>query len=203
MSFLIDPSASKSLFSFTLAHAIWMPLNEARTPWPALILALLVYKSQCAPELFFPINSQVPPVAYVSRLYQFTFSQATFVSNAPQISYSISRSPDWLQFNSSTRTFSGIPSQQDVGSTIMELTAEDASGRSMSLVTLVVLEITELSQEDSILSTLMEFGPVSPPNTFLFQPLEQFVLTFKKHVFHGTDSNTNYYATSADRSPLP
>lgn len=180
-----------------------MPLTEARRPWLALISTLLAYQGLCAPDLFFPINSQVPPVAYVSRLYQFTFSRATFVSTATQISYSISRSPDWLQLNSSTRTLSGIPTQEDVGSATVVLTAEDVSGRSTTFVTLVVLETTELSMGDSILSRLIELGPVSPPNTLLFHPLEPFILTFQKRLFSGTSSHTRYYATSTDRSPLP
>ena len=157
---------------------------------------------RAAPQLAFPINSQVPPVAYISQPYSFAFSAATFVSSAPQVSYAIADGPNWLSLDSSSRQFSGVP-DGSVGPNSFQLVASDATGDSSTTVVLVVASSQDLSIGAPILPQLERSGPTSFPNSLLLRPQEAFNLSFDQDTFTGTTSVTKYYAVSADNTPLP
>lgn len=180
-----------------------MPLADARRLLLAFVFASLGTLAKASPDLSFPINSQVPPVAYVSQQYSFTFSASTFVSNQSQLSYTIADGPDWLQLDTATRSFTGKPVQSDIGANIVQLTASDSTGESSSSVAFVVLESTQLGLGIPVLPQLQQAGHISAPNSLLLRPLQPFEVTFHQNTFIGTVSNTIYYATLADRSPLP
>ncbi len=180
-----------------------MTCVERKPPTLALILALVAASALAIPDLAFPINSQVPPVAYVSQPYNFEFAAATFVSSDPQISYSIADGPGWLQVDSLNRLLTGTPLQEDVGANTFQLTALDATGTASTTVTLIVLESTKLRLNAPVLPQMRQAGPCSSPDSLLLHPLQPFELAFSQKTFSGIDHSTKYEAVSDDRSPLP
>ncbi|KIX98227.1 uncharacterized protein Z520_06307 [Fonsecaea multimorphosa CBS 102226] len=180
-----------------------MYLTEIRKPLLAASLSVILSLAAAAPELAFPLNSQVPPVAYVSQPYNFAFSADTFTSNAPEITYTIAHGPKWLDLDSASRQFRGIPNQSDIGTTIFQLVASDLTGQSSTNVTFIVLESSTLTLNAPVLPQLEQSGLVSPPNSLLAHPQQSFHLVFEKQIFDGATLETRYYAVSADNTPLP
>ena len=156
-----------------------------------------------APDLAFPVNSQVPPVAYASQPYHFAFSDSTFQSDKPVVSYALTNAPTWLSLNPDSRNFEGKPASGDVGASTFQLQASDGTDETSSEVTLVVLERPNIGLGKPILPDLTAAGPVSAPATLLLRPVSPFTITFASDVFSGTSPSTNYYAISANSSPLP
>ncbi|KAK4947901.1 polarity establishment/cellular polarization [Elasticomyces elasticus] len=180
-----------------------MHLVEARKPSLALVFASLVTLARAVPKLYFPVNSQVPPVAYVSQQYAFTFSATTFGSNESQLSYTIADGPEWLHLDTSNRSFTGTPAQSDLGANIVQLSASDSTGEVSDSITLIVLGSTQLGSGASILPQLQQAGSSSAPDSLLLRPLQPFEVTFAHDTFTGIGSMTIYYAISDNRSPLP
>ncbi|EXJ83773.1 hypothetical protein A1O1_07400 [Capronia coronata CBS 617.96] len=180
-----------------------MPVIERRKPFLACFLGFLARYAAAAPDLVFPFDAQLPPVAYVSQPYGFTFSVATFVSDGPSISYTLRNRPHWLLFDGDSRRFRGTPTEKDVGVNNFELTASDHTGEVSTNVTLVVLESINLQPDRPVLPQLQRAGQASSPESLLLRPLQRFSLPFDHNTFSGIDQNTHYYAVSADKSPLP
>ncbi|OAP61111.1 hypothetical protein AYL99_03312 [Fonsecaea erecta] len=180
-----------------------MYLTEFNKPLLAFWLAAILDFVAAAPELAFPVNSQVPPVAYVSQPYDFVFSADTFTSNAPQISYTIADGPEWLNLDSASREFRGVPNQSDLGTTTLQLVASDLTGQLSTSVTFVVLESPTLTLNSPLLPQLEQSGFISPPNSLLVHPQQSFHLAFERQTFSGATLDTKYYAVSADNTPLP
>src|ERR1700731_2248279 len=100
-----------------------------------------IFLVQAIPQLSFPVNAQVPPLAVVSQPFSFTFSPSTFSYDSPSITYSISNdTPSWLTFDNSTRTFSGTPASSDVGNFTFTLSAKDDVGSAAGAVTFLVVQ---------------------------------------------------------------
>jgi axial budding pattern protein 2 len=172
---------------------------------PSLALSLLAATSiaTAAPELAFPINSQIPPVAYASRPFDFIFSESTFTSSAPQISYVINNAPKWLSLDSNSRALSGTPGQADIGAANFELVASDSAGRTSASVTLVVQSSIGVQPGQPILPQLQRSGTVVTPNSLLLQTQQAFHVSSQPDTFSGATASTKYYAVSADNTPLP
>ena len=175
------------------------------TYWTAWLASFATFTNHvlCAPDLAFPINAQLPPVAYASKLYSFTFADTTFQSDAQSLSYTLSSNPAWLSIDSASRTLRGTPSQSDVGAVTFSLTAVDASGSTATTVTLVVSSIQSIAAGEPILSSLQAFGQVQGPSTLFIKPLTSFSIPLSQQIFQGTSISTTYYAVSANNSPLP
>ncbi len=167
--------------------------------WPSFIFSL----ATAAPQLAFPINSQVPPVAYASEPYNFVFAATTFVSSAPQISYTIADGPKWLDIDDGSRQFSGVPREEDIGPATFQLIASDPTGQTSTSVTFVVAASSLLSANKNILPQLGRSGVVSAPSSLLLHPREDFELVLDENTFSGVSPGTTYYAVSADNTPLP
>lgn len=169
------------------------------------MVAILIFLSNASanPDIQFPVNSQVPPVALTSQPYTFTFAESTFTSATSPVTYALSDGPVWLQLDSETRTFSGRPRSDDIGSVTFQLIATDTQGPTPMNVTLIVARDGGLQVGQSILSQLAGFGMPSSSSSLLFYPLQSFVFSFLPDTFLQTSSNTTYYAISADNSPLP
>lgn len=180
-----------------------MPFIEGKTPFLGSLFTLLIKAISCRPDLAFPINSQVPPVAYALLPYSFEFAATTFISNGPQVSYSLSNGPEWLDIDTVNRRLSGTPHSNDVGVTTFQLTASDVTGDATTSVTFVVLESTDLTVQEPIIAHLAEVGPFSSPRSLLLRPSQPFAFKFDSNLFTGTNVDTKYYAISADNSPLP
>jgi hypothetical protein len=163
----------------------------------------LVRRTISTPDVAFPVNSQVPPVAYTTRPYSFQFSATTFTSTTPPLSYEIGNAPDWLSIDSASRTLKGTPTKADVGAATFDLIARDASGTKSSSVTLVIASDTTITEGDSVTPALQSAGHVQEPSTLFLKPLSPFSIRFPESIFQGTSPATTHYAVSVNSSPLP
>jgi axial budding pattern protein 2 len=155
------------------------------------------------PSLDFPVNAQVPPVARLSQPYIFVFSASTFTSTDGPISYSLSGQPSWLELISGTRTFSGMPGPEDAGSAAFDLVASDSTGSTTASVTLVVIASSGPGNGQPVLPQLSKAGPTSGPASLILRPLQNFAFTFETETFSNITPNTEFYAVSANNTPLP
>ena len=153
---------------------------------------------QAIPQLTFPVNAQVPPLAVVSEPFSFTFSPSTFSYDSPSISYSISNNtPSWLAFNASTRTFSGTPSSGDVGNFTFTLSANDTAGTASGEVTFLVVESDGVTIGQDIDSQLVGFGGVDGNGGIVLSSQKAFTWEFAQDTFKTTNTPVStYYAVS-------
>ena len=99
-----------------------------------------------APEVVTALSDQTAPE---DALFSYTLPAEAF--NDPEgdtITYSASLPngdplPDWLNFDAATRTFSGTPEQQDVGSLAVQITLSDGNGTTDVLWSIDVAEVNE------------------------------------------------------------
>ncbi|KAL8392665.1 hypothetical protein RB595_002747 [Gaeumannomyces hyphopodioides] len=167
---------------------------------------LLTGFASAAPSVSFPINSQVPPVARISEPFSFIFSSSTFTSDLP-VTYSLLKAPKWLSIDSKDRRLFGTPKEADVtsGSDVVgvpiEIVATDRTGSTTLSATLIVSK--QPSPEVLIPSAeqVPTFGPFSQPSSLLSYPEKPFSFAFSPGTFSRTD--LDYYAVTADNSPLP
>jgi len=153
---------------------------------------------QAIPQLTFPVNAQVPPLAVVSQPFSFTFSPSTFSYDSPSISYSISNdTPSWLSFDASTRTFSGTPASSDVGNFTFTLSARDNAGTAVGDVTFLVVQDDGVSVGRDLESQLEGFGGVDGNGGIVLDNQNAFTWQFAQDTFKTSNSPiTTYYAVS-------
>ena len=168
----------------------------------ALLLALAA-TIKASPSISFPINSQVPPVARISKPFQFTFSASTFTSSVPAIDYSLSDSPGWLQIDSAGRTLFGTPGTNDEGPVIFHVVATDDTGAASLPVTLIVSAAQGPGLGVIASQQLPAFGTFSAPDNLLLYPSAPLSVALHPDTFTNTDEKTVYYALCANHTPLP
>lgn len=168
-----------------------------------LVIFSLLSLVAASPSANYPINAQLPPVARVSKPYDFTFAQGTFVNAGSEIEYSLSKAPSWLKVDSENRTLTGTPDPDDKGENTFDLVAKDDSGSSSMEVTLIVTTDDGPTPGEPILPQLEKIGPTSAPSTIFVRPGDSFSISFSPDTFNNTRPSTVYYATSPDNSPLP
>ena len=150
------------------------------------------------PQLSFPVNAQIPPLAVVAQHFSFTFSPSTFSYDTPTISYSISNNtPTWLSFDASTRTFSGTPQSGDVGNFSFTLNADDTTGSATGEVTFVVVQEDGVTVGRDVESQLEGFGGVDGNGGIVLNNEKGFTWQFAQDTFK-TSGNPlqTYYAVS-------
>jgi hypothetical protein len=172
-------------------------------------ITILDALTDAIPTITYPLSSQVPPVARLSKPFSYTFSALTFSSDLP-ITYTLSAAPSWLFLDSSTRTFSGIPTINDIGAgTItvvdVELTASDQSGSVNLNSTFVISRSPAPVINIPLSSQLPSFGTSSAPSTLLLHPSAPFQFKFEPGTFSEIGSNRSlfYYAITSANTPLP
>jgi axial budding pattern protein 2 len=177
--------------------------------WTSTPLALIfVQLVRPAPVDYFPINSQLPPVARISQPFSFTFSPLTFSSSLP-MSYSLANAPNWLSIDTKSRRLFGTPQDQDVppGEVVgvsVEIIAHDTLGSTASKSTLVVSRNTAPDVGISLANQISNLGPYSAPSSLLLYPSRSFSFAFDAGTFKAAEgSGLNYYAVSRDNAPLP
>ena len=171
--------------------------------------AILGSIADAIPTIAFPLNSQVPPVARISEPFSYTFSNSTFSSTLP-LSYTLSKAPSWLSLDSSTRTLSGTPSPNDVGTDVVtginiRLTASDQTGSVTLNATLVVSSNPAPVIGIPLSAQLSTFGATSLPSTILCHPSTDFKFNFEPETFtaNGSSSGLAYYSVTLVNTPLP
>lgn len=167
--------------------------------WPlALVLVPLV---AATPTIYLPINAQVPPVARIGQPYDFTFSEATTASTVGAITYSLHDAPAWLSLDG--RTFSGTPQSSDASAFVVNLLARDNTGSLSMSVTLVVTDDPGPQVGMSVADQLPAYGSFQSPDALLVAPSSPIAVSFSPDTFANTNSQTNFYALSANHTPLP
>lgn len=156
-----------------------------------------------APNIVFPINSQVPPVARVLKAFQFVFAESTFTSSAKIINYALSGSPSWLSLDSTSRKMSGTAPPEAAGPVLLKLIASDETGSTSMDVTLIVSADPGPGLGVSVSDQLAAQGAFSAPDSFRIARSGSVYLSFQKSTFMNTNEKTVYYAICADNTPLP
>ncbi|KAI1381054.1 hypothetical protein F4677DRAFT_441386 [Hypoxylon crocopeplum] len=165
--------------------------------------------ASAAPLDYFPINSQLPPVARISEAFEFIFSPLTF-SSPLTITYRLENAPEWLSIDSSSRRLFGTPSDDDVppGEVVgipISLVAEDDTGSTTTNPTLVVSRNPPPTVAIPVSEQLPKFGTYIAPSSLHLHPSRPFSFSFDEHTFRTDtgDGGLNYYAVSGDNAPLP
>ncbi|KAH6655576.1 hypothetical protein BKA67DRAFT_534493 [Truncatella angustata] len=173
---------------------------------PSPIMILLCAKPAItAPVSYFPINSQLPPVARISEPFSFVFSPLTF-SSPHTISYFLVDSPEWLSLDSNNRRLYGTPSGQDIASGVVvgipiAITAEDKDGSITVNSTLVVSRNPAPGIKIPLSDQIWTFGSYSAPSSIILEPSKDFYFSFDENTF--SEDGLNYYAVSENNAPLP
>src|SRR5208282_3627401 len=164
--------------------------------FPLLFGAILFVHA--IPQLSFPINAQVPPLAVVAEPFSFTFSPSTFSYDTPSITYSISNNtPSWISFDNSTRTFTGTPSSSDVGTFTFTLNANDTTGIATGDVTFLVVQDDGVTTGQDVESQLEGFGGVDGRGGIVLSNEKSFLWQFSQDTFKtGDNPIQTYYSVS-------
>lgn len=156
--------------------------------------------ADAVPIITFPINSQVPPVARISSLFDFTFSDSTFTSSLA-LTYTLSNAPSWLSLDGGTRTLSGTPPSSAANTApVIQITATDSTGSATMNTTLVVTGDSAPEIVIPLEDQLPNFGAYSAPSSILYYPSSSFTIKFNADTF---SSGTYHYAVTQDNTPLP
>ena len=171
----------------------------------ALLISLLALAGAvtAVPSINLPINAQVPPVARVSKAFDFIFSETTFASSAPSMTYVLSNSTSWLHLDGPSRTLLGTPGPEDVGSVTINLVACDDTGSASMQVTLVVSAELGPRLGTPLETQLSKYGASSTADTIILSHSSPLSLSFMPDTFMNTNDKTVYYAVCANNTPLP
>ncbi|KAI4737317.1 hypothetical protein E4T50_12179 [Aureobasidium sp. EXF-12298] len=170
----------------------------------SLFLVLFNTLVSALPQVAFPFNSQVPALARANEAYAFQLASATFVSgDGSALVYNLSGAPAWLNLDSATRTLYGKPGRGNTGPNVFKIVATGNDGSVGMDCTLVVTSNSAPTLVGNISADLARTGPLSGPTTLLLQPSSAFAITFSNNLFGDPDTIQSYYATMADRTPLP
>jgi predicted outer membrane repeat protein len=162
------------------------------------IFSITVANINDAPTLDQAIGNQS---ATEDSAFSFTFNAATFsdVDVGDTLSYSALQSdgsalPAWLNFDDSSRTFSGTPANSDVGSLTIEVTANDGNGGSVTDTFDIVVAN---SNDDPTLDQMIPDQAAAEDAAYSF--------TFNTATFSDVDAGDtlSYTATQNDGSALP
>ncbi|KAK5632245.1 hypothetical protein RRF57_007959 [Xylaria bambusicola] len=156
----------------------------------AILLFSIITPILGTPISYFPLNSQLPPVARVSEPFSFVFSPLTFSSDADEMSYALADgSPSWLSLDSASRTLSGtpdeatIPSGETLVGIVITLIASDDTGSLDANATLVVSRSPEPTVRIPLMDQIKKFGPYSAPSSILLHPSSEFEFEFDPNTF--------------------
>ncbi|KAI1762625.1 hypothetical protein GGR53DRAFT_468169 [Hypoxylon sp. FL1150] len=162
-----------------------------------------------APVDYFPINSQLPPVARISRDFEFIFSPLTF-SSPTNMTYRLQNGPKWLSIDSSSRRLFGTPGDKDIppGEVVgvpIDLVAQDKTGSTTTMATLVVSRNPPPQIAVPIAEQLPKFGTYIAPSSLHLHPARPFSFSFAKDTFKTASGKggLNFYALTGDNTPLP
>ncbi|KAK2045490.1 hypothetical protein LZ31DRAFT_565155 [Colletotrichum somersetense] len=171
------------------------------------VFPFLAALSGAVPVVYFPFNSQLPPVTRISQPFLYTLSPQTFASQS-QLSYSLRNAPPWLSIDATTGLLSGTPQDDDVppGEVVgipVDIVATDDTGSATMTATLVVTRRPTPKLNIPLSEQIQRFGDTSSPSALAAYPASDFSFSFAKNTFSYAGDGLNYYATSADNTPLP
>ncbi|WQF88630.1 Putative dystroglycan-type cadherin, immunoglobulin-like, Cadherin-like superfamily [Colletotrichum destructivum] len=189
-----------------------MPLISYNASAMALYAMLYVFPflavlAEAVPVVYFPFNSQLPPATRISEPFSYTLSPQTFASQY-QFSYSLRNAPSWLSIDANTGRLFGTPQDDDVppGEVVgipVDIIATDSSGSATMTATLVVTRRPTPRLNKPLSEQIQQFGETASPSAVVAFPASDFSFSFAKDTFSYAGNGLNYYATSANNSPLP
>ncbi|KAI0601665.1 hypothetical protein F4775DRAFT_408558 [Biscogniauxia sp. FL1348] len=161
-----------------------------------IIFSLLVTTARTIPIDYFPLNSQLPPVARVGEPFIFSFSPQTF-SSPLEMTYRLGDSaPAWLSLDSKSRTLSGTPGKDDIppgdGDVVgvpISLVARDSTGEASTNATLVVSRNPTPRVAIPLSEQIPKLGPYSAPASLLLYPSRKFNFSFSRDTFRTNDGH--------------
>ncbi len=160
--------------------------------------ALSVTLNNQAPVLNIPIGNQT---TNEDEVFNFTVPANTFTDSTPgdSLSYTAQLSdgkalPAWLNFNSTTQTFSGTPTNADVGNLAIKITATDTFGETASNT--FSLSILNTNDAPTVINAIPN-QHASENNPFTF--------SVASNTFNDIDKNDTltFSAQLSDKNPLP
>ncbi|KAG9036327.1 hypothetical protein FRB95_009249 [Tulasnella sp. JGI-2019a] len=184
-----------------------------------VLLLLLVRLAQSA-SVNYPLQSQIPPIGRPGYSYSFTFAATTFTPDEAQhdntsLSYEASNVPQWATFDSDTRTLSGTPTINDVGSAVIQIHAAEVNDSS----TVDSFKLIVTGNPPPVLSAPLssQFVPRNPhissvsivpttaggPGVRVPQAWSFSIGLQGDTITSPSKCKIYYAATAADRSPLP
>ncbi|GAA5979848.1 hypothetical protein JCM11641_002715 [Rhodosporidiobolus odoratus] len=183
------------------------PVNS-RCGLASLFLALLVTFARAAPSppnLVYPLQAQLPPVARVHQTFTWSLLPGTFnASSGSTLALSSRSLPSWCDFDAVSETFTGLPGTEDLGQTVVTVTANVsglATGQSDSF-TLLVLDPAEdpapyvrLPLADQLASAAAKSGggTLTPDGALKVPPQWSFSFGFQQYTFETASGNSIFY----------
>lgn len=170
----------------------------------AAFTCLLATAVATSPQVNFPLNLQLPPVARVDEAYSFQFAATTFQPDPDQLIYSIAGGPAWLHINSENRTLWGTPKTQDAGTATFTIVAAGEAGGVANMETQLPVENDDAPQmRGNISQALSKAGQLSGPQSVTLLPSQPFEIVLGQDIFQANGEKLSYSATLADHTPLP
>ncbi|KAF2441410.1 hypothetical protein P171DRAFT_71762 [Karstenula rhodostoma CBS 690.94] len=170
----------------------------------AALLCLLATAVATSPEVNFPLNLQLPPVARVGKAYSFQFAATTFQPDPDQLVYSIAGGPSWLHIHSENRTLWGTPEAKDAGTATFTVVAAGEAGSVANMDTRLPVEKDDGPKASGNISqALSKLGQLSGPRNITLLPSKKFDFVLDQDTFEGNGKKLSYHATLADHTPLP
>lgn len=164
------------------------------------------------PYVGFPFDEQLPDIARIGENYNFIINSQTFKSNdeSSKIKYEAFDLPEWLSFDSTSLSLSGLPGDdQNSGKIDFILQGSDnqsSSNQSCSIY-LSNQPSPQLNNDNTVMQQLESIGYTNGYNGIILTPQEPFKITFDKNTFEIPSSSNNeiiaYYGKSANRTSLP
>lgn len=179
----------------------------------AALLLSFTSSSTATPIYSYPISLQYPPLIQYGQSYSYQVPADSFTSsdNTP-VTYNATGLPDWLSFDSATRTFSGTapsgPSSPQNNDIWFEFSASDNSGDLAvnSSLTVTNIDVTTLNDTYELTSALQQVsGRVANSNTVILTPNQQFYIPLSTAAFNLSSESPviQYLALTSSHAPLP
>lgn len=165
---------------------------------------------EASPTNSYPLALQFPPVILVDKPYSYQLPADTFTSSSDQLKYSVSGLPDWLSFDSDSRTISGTAPSSYFSSTKwseiwFELLATDSTGQTTVNSSLAIsnMDLAKNSATYNLNSDLTSPGVFSSARNLILTPNEDFYVSFKPDIFQASSPISQYKALTSSHEPLP
>ena len=171
------------------------------------LMVQLVQIVLCQPTTLFPFNSQLTLLVRLSKLFSYLSSLDTFAPST-KLSYLLGDHPDWLFIESAERRLYGTPHSKNIssGCVVVQsviIIATDSTGSTSMNATLMVSRNVTPSVQIPTYQQIQHTGDYSAPLSLLSYPSVPFTYSFRPKTFSKSPNNLNYYAVSANNSPLP
>ncbi|EDU47256.1 acetyltransferase [Pyrenophora tritici-repentis Pt-1C-BFP] len=143
-------------------------------------------------------------VARIGAPFSFQFAPTTFSSTSENLQYSLVGNPSWLSLDGDSRTLSGTPQSDDIGTASFKINAAGQGGAVASMDSqLLISAADEPTAKDDVSAALSAVGEASRHNTVTVKPSKPFNISFPSDTFDSHGIALSYFALLENRTPLP